>query len=217
MAIGRPMTRITGGRPHARRANGHNRAQALSCLKSFLPKEPNPGSGQPAQQPNSKSFTPNRMPCRRKLPNEPNPGNEQSTPRARIGPHPRLTHGCVCALLPRAELGKLLLPLRQLGQVVHLYVWIGRVALDEMLMVRLGGVEALERHNLSDDRMPEDMRAVELGDVGFGDALLVVVCIEDRRAVLRAPVRPLAVLLGRIMRHGKEDLEQLAVADLRRV
>ncbi len=61
------------------------------------------------------------------------------------------------------------------------------------------------------------LRRVQLRDVGLRNPLLVVVLIEDRRPVRRAHIRPLPVQLRRIVRHRKEDAQQLPVRDLRRI
>ena len=55
---------------------------------------------------------------------------------------------------------------------------------------------------------------VELRDVGFGDALLVVVGVEDGGAVGGAGVRALAVERGGVV-DGEEDAEELAVGEAR--
>src|SRR3712207_8426503 len=62
-------------------------------------------------------------------------------------------------------------------------------------------VERLQRLQTGDDLPVEDAGPVELVDVRFGDALLVGVGVEDRRAVLRPDVRPLPVQRGRVVRH----------------
>ena len=58
---------------------------------------------------------------------------------------------------------------------------------------------------------------VELIDVRLGDALLLGVGVEDRRAVLPPDVRALAVQGGWVVRHREEQLEDLAEADPLRV
>ena len=67
------------------------------------------------------------------------------------------------------------------------------------------------------DRARKDVRLVELGDIGLGDPLLLVVGIEDGRAILSAPVRSLIVQLGRIVRNRKINLQNLAVGNLLRI
>ncbi len=82
-----------------------------------------------------------------------------------------------------------------------------------VLMVRLGGVEMGERHDLGDDRAGEYVGFVQLVDIGERNLLLRVVGIEDHRPVLRSHVGSLAVQLGGIGRHGEEDAQQLGVRD----
>ena len=91
------------------------------------------------------------------------------------------------------------------------------MAVQIVLMVGLRIVEPLQRHDLGDDGAPEHARCLELGDVAVGHALLVGVGIEDGRTVLRAGIRPLPVQFRRVMRDGKEHLQELPVADARRV
>ena len=84
-------------------------------------------------------------------------------------------------------------------------------------MIGLRRKEPLQRADLGHDRLLVDFGGVELGDIGLRDLLLLVVGGEDRRAVLRAAVRPLPVQLRRVVHDREEDLQDLAVADLRRV
>ena len=61
------------------------------------------------------------------------------------------------------------------------------------------------------------MRRVELREVGFGDTRLFGRGRKNRRAVLRADVRPLPIELGGIVRDGEVNLQDLAIRDLARV
>ena len=81
-------------------------------------------------------------------------------------------------------------------------------------MIWLCLIERLQGHNFRHDRTREDFRAVELSDVGFGDALLFVAAVEDRRSLLRAFVWALSVELRGIVRHREEDAVQFSVGDL---
>ena len=83
-----------------------------------------------------------------------------------------------------------------------------------VLVVGLGLVEGLQGRDLGDDRRVVGAGLVELPDVGLGHPLLLLVRVEDGRAVLGPLVRALAVELGGVVGHGEEDLEQLAVAHL---
>ena len=111
------------------------------------------------------------------------------------------------------HLGQLRLQRLQLRQVVVDDVRIGRVQLEEVLVVGLGRIERLQRHDRRHDRPREDLRVSQLLDVRRRDLLLLVVDVEDRRAILRAVVRPLPIQLRRVVRDGEEDLQQLAVGD----
>ncbi len=101
-----------------------------------------------------------------------------------------------------------------LWQVVIDDVGVGRVQRQEILVILLGRVEAGIVGDLGDDRLFEDMRLVELGDIGFGDLALFRVGDEKCRAVLGAFVRSLEIELRRVVRDREEDLQELAVADL---
>ena len=63
----------------------------------------------------------------------------------------------------------------------------------------------------------KNLGRVQLRDVVLADLLLLVVGVEDGGAVGRTYIRPLAIELRRVVDHGKEDLQQLAIGDLRRV
>ena len=66
-------------------------------------------------------------------------------------------------------------------------------------MIFLGRVEVSAGLDLGRDRCIENMRLVELGDVGLGNARLLRIGREDGRAILRPDIRPLVVELGWIM------------------
>ena len=80
-----------------------------------------------------------------------------------------------------------------------------------VLMISLGLIIRVESGDLRDDRPPEDFGLIELLNVGFGDALLLVAGVENCRAVLRARIGALPVQLGGVMRDGEKDFEELAV------
>ena len=83
-----------------------------------------------------------------------------------------------------------------------------------ILVVVLGREEARVSVGARDDRSVEDLRFVDLGDVGVGDILLNVVLREDRGSILFTDVGALAVQLGRVVDDGEEDAEQLSEAHL---
>src|SRR5712692_340568 len=90
---------------------------------------------------------------------------------------------------------------------VHHDVSIARIVLDEMLVVSLGRIERLQRNNLSGDRGGEDVRLGKLLDVSIGDALLIVVAVENHGTVLRAIIGTLTIDLRRVVRRAEKDLQ----------
>src|SRR5690349_4833540 len=87
---------------------------------------------------------------------------------------------------------------------------------DVILVVILGRVKLRQRLERRYDRIIHDFRIVELLDVAFGDLLLVLARIENRRPILMADIVALAVLSRGIVR-GEEDLQELAVGDDARI
>jgi hypothetical protein len=71
-------------------------------------------------------------------------------------------------------------------------------------MVILGRIEVPAGLDLGDDRSIERVRLVEPGDIGLGNARLLRIGREDRRAILGSDIRPLAVERGRIMGDRKK-------------
>ena len=90
----------------------------------------------------------------------------------------------------RKQLRELRLQRRDLRPVAHQDVRIVGVEVRVVLVILLGGVEALERGDLGDDAAGKDVGGVELGDVLFADLLLLVIGIKDGRAVRRADIGP---------------------------
>src|SRR5579864_6604309 len=105
--------------------------------------------------------------------------------------------------------------MREFGLVVDDDVRFKRMMFEIVLVIILGGIKRLQRNDASDDRLRVDFSGVELGDVGFGDFLLLGSSVENRRAILRAVVGALAVEFRGIVAHGEKDQENLAVGDLR--
>src|SRR5262249_13392700 len=90
------------------------------------------------------------------------------------------------------------------------------VLLEILLVIFLGTIERLFGQDLGDDRpaiTPERFKSCLRR---FGFLLLLVVVIEDHRAILAADIRALSVELSWVVRHP-EDLEQLIVRDDGRV
>src|SRR5579872_2900234 len=108
---------------------------------------------------------------------------------------------------------KLLLQSFDLGQVADLDVGVAGVLQGKILVIVFAPVESLQRRNLRNDAIREDLGRVELRDVCRGDALLFLIDIKDSGTVRRADVRPLAIQLRRIVSHGKKDAKQLAIRD----
>src|ERR1700719_2654359 len=82
-----------------------------------------------------------------------------------------------------------------------------------VLVISLGLIEGLQRDDLGDDWTVEDMGLVQLVDVGLGHALLLVIGVKDRRAVLPARVRTLPIQLRRVVSDREKDLDDLTVSD----
>ena len=101
-----------------------------------------------------------------------------------------------------------------LGTVADLDVGVVGIFERVVLVVVLGAVEGFERDDLGDDFVLPGVGGIELRDVGFGDALLIVVGVEDGGAVGGADVGALAVERGGVV-DGEEDAEELAVGEAR--
>src|ERR1700680_1323144 len=88
-----------------------------------------------------------------------------------------------------------------------------RMQLDEVLVISLRRIETRQRDNLGDDWLLEQLRVINLLDVGLGDSLLLGILIEDGRAVLPAVIGALPVQLGGVVGNAEEDLQERAVGD----
>ena len=86
-----------------------------------------------------------------------------------------------------------------------------------VLVIILRRIERLQRHHLGHDRLGKHFGFVELRDVRFRDLLLLVVAVENHRAILRAIVRPLPVQLRGIVGHREKHPQQFSIGDLRRI
>ena len=109
---------------------------------------------------------------------------------------------------------ELLLQGFDLGAVTHLNVGILRMVERIVLVIIFSAIESLERRHLSHNRFREDFGLVQLLDVSRGYLLLFFTRIKDGGTIRRANVRPLPVEFCRIVRHGKEDSQQLPVCNL---
>ena len=84
-------------------------------------------------------------------------------------------------------------------------------------MVDLGREEALGGIGPRDDGGLENMRLIELLDIGLGHMRLLPIYREDRRAVLGSSIRTLTVELSWIMGHREIDLQKAAIGYLVRI
>ena len=100
--------------------------------------------------------------------------------------------------------------------VVEDDVGVGRVPPREILMIRLGRIEATAFDPRRDGRLV-NVRGVQPRDEGPGEALLARRLGKDGRAVAWPDIGALAVHLRWVVRDGEVDLQQLRVVDLRRV
>src|SRR5512133_2256104 len=85
-----------------------------------------------------------------------------------------------------------------------------RVALQVVLVLRLGLPERTGRGDLGDDLAGPQPGRLDVGDGVGGDPALFLIEVEDRRAVARAEVVALAVARRRVV-DLEEELEQLTV------
>src|SRR2546426_8142946 len=97
--------------------------------------------------------------------------------------------------------------LRHLGRHHRAAVGLVRVAAEIAAVVLLGGVELRERGDLGHDGVVPDLPHLELLDHLLGDGALLGAVVEDRRAVLRARVGPLAVERGGVVRSEEHTSE----------
>src|SRR5271170_4327021 len=95
---------------------------------------------------------------------------------------------------------KSLLQLFKLGPDHGPTVWLSLVLVVIVLVIVLGAIKHAERDDLGNDRRPEQARGVELLLGVFGEFLLLVVVVEDHRAILSAHIVALPVLCGRVVR-----------------
>src|SRR6202022_3771556 len=86
-----------------------------------------------------------------------------------------------------------LLQVLDLRKIIIGNIGLVRVQRQVVLVIGLGRIESFQRPDLGHDRLLVDLCGVELRDIGLGDFLLLVAGGEDRRAILRARVRTLAV------------------------
>src|SRR6266404_3015640 len=95
------------------------------------------------------------------------------------------------------DVGEQTLQILDLWQIVDGDIRVTGITRQEILMIILGRIEFPAGLDLGDDWSIKHVRLVELGDIGLGNAQLLGILWEDRRAVLSTDIRPLAVELGR--------------------
>ena len=82
-----------------------------------------------------------------------------------------------------------------------------RVALQVVLVLRLGLPEGTGWGDVDDDLAGPEPGRLDVGDGVLGDPALLLIEVEDRRAVARADVAPLEVLIrGRLALVGIDQL-----------
>ena len=116
---------------------------------------------------------------------------------------PLLTHA-VCLASRGAPAGQHPVRAREVAGVAVL------VALQVVLVLRLGLPERTGWGDLGDDLAGPEPGGVDVVDVVLGDPALLLIEVEDRRPVSHAVVVPLAVQRRRVV-DLEEELEQLAV------
>src|SRR5262245_60573922 len=102
------------------------------------------------------------------------------------------------SIVSDVQLGKQPTERGHFGGVVDQDVRVVGVSRRVVLVILLGPVERLQRLQLRRDLALEDALLVELTDVGLGEAPLLRIGEEDRRAVLASDVGPLPVDLRRV-------------------
>jgi len=120
------------------------------------------------------------------------------------------------SLFRYVQVGKLPAQVLNLGRVVVEDVRLIRMQCGVVLVIGLSRIERLQRHDLGHDGAREHFRCVELRDVSLCNPLLLVVAVENRRAILRAIVRTWRLsCVGSCA--TEKTLAEVSVSDLRRV
>ena len=100
---------------------------------------------------------------------------------------------------------------------MHHDIGLAQIQCQKVLVVILGRIELLQRHNLCDDGVGKSARGGELLDVALRNFLLLIAGVEDRRTLLAAGIRALAIKLSGVVRHAEKYLQQLLIGNLRRI
>src|SRR6478672_4659433 len=85
-------------------------------------------------------------------------------------------------------------------------------AFQIILVLGLSLPERASGRNLSHDFTRPQPGSLHVGDCSFGDALLFVARIEDRRAIAEPHIMPLTIFRGRVV-DLEEELEQPPIAN----
>ena len=83
-------------------------------------------------------------------------------------------------------------------------------------MFRFGLPEITRRNHFGDHLAGPQARSIHVGDRVFGNPLLLVAGIENRRAIAAADVVALAIARARVV-DLEEELENLSIADAGRI
>ena len=104
-----------------------------------------------------------------------------------------------------------------LGHVIENDVGLVRMQCQIILVMLFGWIELWQRHDLRDDGVGKSARGGELLDVALRNFLLLIAGVEDRRTLLAAGIRALAIKLSGVVRHAEKYLQQLLIGNLRRI
>ena len=114
------------------------------------------------------------------------------------------------------QLFELLLQLAQLGRNHVLAVGLKRIIGVELLMVAFGWIEFGERLQGCHNGILEALGLVQFFDERRGFFPLLIIGVENRRAILRTDIVALAIQCRRVM-GGEENRHEIAEGDLRRI
>lgn len=102
-----------------------------------------------------------------------------------------------------------------LRQIVDHDIRIVRVLDGIILVILLGGIKSVERHDLRHDRAAKNFRLINLIDVRVRDFLLVLIRVKNYGTILSSLVRALTIQLRGIVRDGEKYFQKLAHGNLR--
>ena len=114
------------------------------------------------------------------------------------------------------QLFELLLQLAQLGRNHVLAIGLKRIIGVELLMVAFRWIEFGERLQGCHNGIFKALGLVQFFDERRGFVPLLIIGVENRRAVLRTDIVALAIQCRRVM-SGEENRHQIAERDLRRI